>query len=61
ILFLVLSIIIWSIGTTAGIGAVLLTRFGRRECRASIEVEIKFDGMKPPPPPPTPPPLSTEN
>ena len=62
ILFLVLSIITWSIVTTAGLGAVLMTRFGRRECRrASIEIEIRHDGMKPPPPPPTPPPLSTEN
>jgi len=60
ILFLVLSIIIWSIGATTGLGAVILTRFGRRDCRTSIEIEIKLDGQQPPPPP-TPPPLSSES
>ena len=59
ILFLVLSIIIWSIGLTAGLGAVILTRFGRQECKATLDITIKADGAKPPPP--TPPPLSSEN
>ena len=59
ILFLVLSIIIWSIGLTAGLGAVILTRFGRQECKATLDITIKTDGAKPPPP--TPPPLSSEN
>ncbi|PKK84241.1 MAG: hypothetical protein CVT49_04545 [candidate division Zixibacteria bacterium HGW-Zixibacteria-1] len=58
ILFMVLSIIIWSIAVTAGVGAVFLTRYGRRECKASIDIEIRIDGVKPPPP--TPPPLSPD-
>lgn len=56
-LFLVLAIIIWSIGGTAGIGAALLTRLGSRDCAAS-EIETKTsDILGPAPLPPTPPPL----
>nr|MBN2278191.1 polymer-forming cytoskeletal protein [candidate division Zixibacteria bacterium] len=55
-LFLVLSIIIWSFVVSAGLGAVVMTRFGKRECGA-ISIEIKVDRVQPPPPP-TPPPLN---
>jgi len=59
-LFLVLSIIIWSIGLTAGIGAIMLTRFGSRDCRKVMIDELKPDYVQPPPPP-TPPPLTSDN
>jgi len=55
--FMVLSIVVWSIGSTTGIGASILTRFGTRECEASFKVEIH---AKSAPPPPTPPPLKTD-
>jgi len=58
-LFMVLAIVIWSIGLMIGLGAVVMTRFGKRECGA-ISIEIKVDKVKPPPPP-TPPPLSPED
>jgi hypothetical protein len=58
--FLVLAIIIWSIGLTAGMGAIMLTRFGSRDCRKIIVDELKPDYVQPPPPP-TPPPLSSNN
>jgi hypothetical protein len=57
-LFLVLAIIFWSIGATAGLGAILLTRYGTRDCDKALEVSIKLDVS--PPPPPTPPPLKSE-
>lgn len=58
-LFLVLSIVVWSIGVTAGLGAVLLTRFGRRDCKGAITIKVTVD-QTPTPPPPSPPPLSTD-
>jgi len=56
-LFLVISIIVWSIGLTAGMGAILLTRFGSKDCKRIVIDEYKEDFVQPPPPP-TPPPLS---
>jgi len=62
-LFLVLAIVGWSIGLTAGIGGVILTRFGSRDCKEGITITIKTDS-KPdyfhPPPPPSPPPLNPD-
>ncbi len=55
--FLVISIVIWSIGLTAAVGAIMLTRFGSRDCRKVAIDEIQREYMQPPPPP-TPPPLS---
>jgi hypothetical protein len=55
-LFLVIAIVVWSIGTTAGVGAVILTRFGSRECRRP---ETIAPGVEQPPPP-TPPPLKSD-
>jgi len=56
VFFMVIAIIIWSIAVSAGIGAVVLTRFGTRDpkkisiSRVTVRVET--------PPPPTPPPLN---
>ena len=60
--FNVISIIIWSIGITAGIGAVFMTRFGSRDCRKILLQRINQDwaSMRPAPPPPTPPPLKSD-
>jgi len=58
--FLVISIIVWSIGLTTGIGAILLTRFGSRDCRKVVMDDMRKDFMQPPPPP-TPPPLSSSD
>ena len=55
-LFLVLSIVIWSIGVTAGLGTVVMTRFGSRECEKAVKLTVEVSGFYPPPPP-TPPPL----
>jgi hypothetical protein len=55
-LFLVLAIIIWSIGITAGLGTVVLTRFGTRDCEKSVTISVRMDSFSPPPPP-SPPPL----
>jgi hypothetical protein len=55
--FLVVSIVVWSIGLTAGMGAILLTRFGSRDCKKMIDDVDQKEYMAPPPPP-TPPPLS---
>jgi hypothetical protein len=53
-LFLVLAIIIWSIIVTAGLGAVVLTRFGSRQCRRfqeeAVHVSVEVGEVKPPPP-----------
>jgi hypothetical protein len=54
---LVISIVIWSIGLTAAVGAIMLTRFGSRDCRKVVIDEVRREYMQPPPPP-TPPPLS---
>jgi hypothetical protein len=55
-LFLVIAIILWSIVICAGIGAVILTRFGTRGCvkktDESIKVSAEFGKVKPPSPPP---------
>jgi hypothetical protein len=56
--FMVMAIIVWSIGVTSGIGAVILTRFGTRVCRKVASPSGIASTVKPPPPP-TPPPLST--
>jgi hypothetical protein len=57
IAFMVIAIIIWSIGATAGVGASLLTRFGTRDI---VDADSKYrppDYLYPAPPtPPTPPP-----
>lgn len=60
--FNVISIIIWSVGITAGIGAVFMTRFGNRDCRKILLQRINQDwaSMHPAPPPPTPPPLKSD-
>ncbi len=60
--FNVISIIVWSIGITAGIGAVFMTRFGNRDCRKILLQRINQDwaSMRPAPPPPTPPPLKSD-
>lgn len=57
--FNVISIIIWSIGATAGIGAVFMTRFGNRDCRKIQlqKMQQDWNAVRPAPPPPTPPPL----
>jgi len=59
-LFMVLAIIIWSIGVTAGIGAVIITRYGSRDCEKGIGTTMTIQATPPTPPPPTPPPLKTE-
>lgn len=56
-LMLVLAIVVWSIGLTAGVGGVILTRFGRRDYRPRA-AEVKVETA--PPPPPTPPPLTSD-
>jgi len=62
ILFMVIAIIIWSIVVSAGLGAVVLTRFGSRDCKRIREHEIKIQVATTPskPPPPSPPPLKTD-
>jgi hypothetical protein len=63
ILFLVLAIVIWFIGTTAGIGGVILTRFGSRDCKEALVIRVEMGGesdQMPPPPPPSPPPLTKD-
>lgn len=55
-LFMVLAIIIWAIGITAGLGTVVLTRFGTRDCEKAVTISVKLDSFSPPPPP-SPPPL----
>jgi hypothetical protein len=57
--FLVISIIIWSIGVTAGLGAVVLTRFGSRDCSRAKKISIRLE-VVPSPPPPSPPPLKSD-
>lgn len=59
----VISIIIWSIGATAGVGAVFMTRFGNRDCKKIQLQKVHQDWMsqRPTPPPPTPPPLNPGN
>ncbi len=61
--FNVISIITWSIGITAGIGAVFMTRFGSRDCRKIQLQRMQQDWtvIRPAPPPPTPPPLQSDN
>ncbi len=66
ILFMVIAIIIWSVVVSAGIGAVVLTRFGSREykkpSRDDIKVQVNIRPTpKPPTPPPTPPPLNPKD
>jgi hypothetical protein len=56
-LFLVISIIVWSVGVSAGVGAVILTRFGSRVYRKGVP----FRQQAKTPPPPTPPPLARNN
>lgn len=62
ILFLVVSIILWSIVVSAGLGAVVLTRFGSRDCKRIREHEIQIQVATTPskPPPPSPPPLKKD-
>jgi len=62
VLFMVIAIVIWSVVVSAGIGAVVLTRFGTREYKKAGpgEVGIKVE-IHPSPKPPTPPPLSPGN
>jgi cytoskeletal protein CcmA (bactofilin family) len=59
-LFMVLAIVIWSIGTSAGVGAVILTKFGSRDRRRPATARVEVSTKTPPPPPPTPPPLSSD-
>jgi hypothetical protein len=62
ILFLVISIILWSIVVSAGLGAVVLTRFGSRDCKRIREqdIQIKVAATPSKPPPPSPPPLKKD-
>ncbi len=65
VLFMVIAIIIWSVVVSAGIGAVVLTRFGTREYKKTSREDIKVQvnirpTPRPPTPPPTPPPLNPE-
>ncbi|MCX6826965.1 MAG: polymer-forming cytoskeletal protein [candidate division Zixibacteria bacterium] len=55
--FMVLAIIIWSVGGTAGLGAVILTRFGSRSYDKIKNLSFEAGALPPSPPPPTPPPL----
>jgi hypothetical protein len=59
IIFLVLAILIWAIGATAGLGAVIITRYGSRDCE-KFKISVTINHAQSPPPPPTPPPLRTE-
>ncbi len=66
VLFMVIAIIIWSVVVSAGIGAVVLTRFGTREykkpSRDDINIQVNIRPTpKPPTPPPTPPPLNPKD
>ncbi|MCP4706371.1 MAG: hypothetical protein GY865_17370, partial [candidate division Zixibacteria bacterium] len=66
IFFRVIAIVIWSIVVTAGIGAVVLTRFGSREYKKpspdDVRVHVNIHTKpKPPTPPPTPPPLNPKD
>jgi len=60
ILFMVISIIIWSFVTCTGLGAVVLTRFGFRDCtkmtRGQYRVSVEVGSVAPQPPTPPPPP-----
>ncbi len=72
VLFLVIAIIVTSIGGTTAVGAVILTRFATRDCeKGPTTIKVTIDTAPPPPtpppinrpdapPPPTPPPLSGE-
>lgn len=59
--FMVMAIIINSIGVLTGLGSVIFTRFGSRDCdkvrRMAVHVTIS---TAPPPPPPSPPPLKPD-
>lgn len=63
-LMLVASIMLWSFVVCTGLGAVILTRFGFRNCRKErpgkyrVSVEV---GKVTPPPPPSPPPDISSN
>lgn len=64
--FMVIAIIIWSVIVSAGIGAVVLTRFGTREYKKPSNDDIRVrvnirPSPKPPTPPPTPPPLKPDD
>ncbi|MFH2034793.1 MAG: polymer-forming cytoskeletal protein [Candidatus Zixiibacteriota bacterium] len=54
VLFLVISIVIWSIGVSAGVGSIIITRFGTRDCKEGLSSKFSADAT---PPPPSPPPL----
>jgi len=54
VLFLVISIVIWSIGVSAGVGSIIITRFGFRDCKDALSSKFSNDTT---PPPPSPPPL----
>jgi len=59
VLFMVISIIIWSVVVSTGIGAVAMTRFGFRDCsrptKGQYRVSVEVGSVKPPPPPSPPP------
>ena len=61
ILFMVVAIVIWSFAISAGVGAVVLTRFGTRDYikKSSRTVNVNVQ-VQPPPPPPSPPPLKSD-
>jgi len=66
VLFMVIAIIIWSVVVSAGIGAVVLTRFGSRAYKKQSGDDVKIHvnirpTPKPPTPPPTPPPLNPKD
>ncbi len=63
-LFLVLAIVIWSLGVTAGLGAVVYTRFGTKAREQTQKMTFTFQAFQTPtpptPPPPSPPPLKPD-
>jgi hypothetical protein len=62
VFFMVISIVIWSVVISMGVGAVIMTRFGTRSCRAATTgVKVGIDVGRVTPPPPSPPPLRTDD
>lgn len=61
--FTAIAWIIWGIVATMGIGAIMMTRFGSRDCRRAIMDKFQQFSAEPSPapPPPSPPPLKPDD
>jgi hypothetical protein len=59
--FMVIAIIINSLGVLTGLGSVIFTRFGSRDCEKVRRMSVQVIITPTPPPPPSPPPLKSDD